>query len=363
MKIGILTFHRSHNYGALLQAIALRKVLLNMGHKVSYVDYYPEYDRQCYTVFNVGMYKTKRTIRKRLGYIYRSLIKGSVLGKWLRIKNFIRFRNTYLEPYFVSTDEQQDVVIYGSDQLWRIQPIINDYDPVYFGANDFNTQRHISYAVSLALLPENEEIEKFNKLVKHQDKISVRETQLRDYLVENGFEDVSVCLDPTLLIDSKEWNEMIPCKRIVQEKYILVFDLQKNEGVTVFGPEYLKELSEKYGCKIVYLHGEAQKLPTKYDFQTAAPDVFLNLIRYAECVLTSSFHGTVFSIIYKKLFYNAQTYGTVRSKSILKQLDLMDRFLNPDETIGDLYKAIDYSDIDEKLSNMRLTSLNYLENL
>lgn len=364
MKIGILTLHRSHNYGALLQAIALRKELTDMGHDVKYEDYYPDYEINLYTLYNHLEFRSKSTLKKKLGFVYKTLRRCDLLYRWLRIRNFKRFRNHYLEPYFINTSEYRDVVIYGSDQLWRIQPFIGEFDPVYFGANDFNTPKHVSYAVSLPAVPTTEEDMKvFNELVSHQNKISVREKQTQTYLEKQGFKDVSVSVDPTLLLDANVWDDLIPRKRLIEEKYILVYDLQGDERVEIFKPKYLRELAEKSGCKIVYLRDEARNMPTKYDRQTAAPDDFLNLIRYAECVLTSSFHGMIFAIIFKKLFYSAQTYGVVRTQSILQQLGLLDRLLSADEIIDDIYKPIDYKCMDEKLGKLRESSIEYLQNI
>ena len=364
MKIGILTFHRSHNYGALLQAIALRHVLIELGHEVSYVDYYPEYEIRLYELYDKTTLHQKKSFKKKLFFILRTILKGDLLWRWLRIKKFERFRNKYTEPFFQPIDTKYDTIIYGSDQLWRKHPLINEYDPVYFGKNNFKTNRHISYAVSLSHLPETENDKRiFNYLVGFQDQISVREMQTKEYLEDNGFSKVSICVDPTLLIDAKEWDNIIPSHRLKEKKYILIFDLQGDKSVNIFRQEYLESFAKRNNCKLVFLSDEARRCPTKYNRQTASPDEFLNLIRYAELVITSSFHATMFAILYHKQFYNAQTWGAIRSKSILSQLGLIDRMLSPEDTISNNDVLIDYSLMDEKLKSLKKSSVEYLMNL
>ncbi len=206
MKIGILTYHRSHNYGALLQSIATRVVLEGMGHEVYYVDYWPGYHHRKYARINY-----KRVFNPHLRGVVRYV--RDVLWAWdcktRRINNMKAFIKEYIKPYCKSLDDHYDVIVYGSDQIWRKQPEGVGYNPMYFGKNKLACRRHVSYAASMGVLPNNKhDMDTVRELVSNIDRISVRELDLRDFLMGMGFKDISVCLDPTLLLTSSQWDDV-----------------------------------------------------------------------------------------------------------------------------------------------------------
>ena len=155
MKIGILTYHRSHNYGALLQAIALRKVLADMGHEVTFIDYWPAYHRHMYALFSFHWMMSRKGIWSKWSYLKYCFCNYSARKK--RKLSFDKFISEYIEPYTSSMDESYDVVIHGSDQIWRKQPEINTYNPVYFGCHDIVARRKVSYAASIGTPPQKDE--------------------------------------------------------------------------------------------------------------------------------------------------------------------------------------------------------------
>ena len=120
MKIGILTYHRSHNYGALLQAIALRKVLSDMGNEVFFIDYWPNYHRHMYALFSVKWLINRPGRKSKLLYIKDCLLHCSVRKQ--RKQNFDLFISHFILPYISSCDDSYDVIVHGSDQIWRKQP-------------------------------------------------------------------------------------------------------------------------------------------------------------------------------------------------------------------------------------------------
>lgn len=353
MKIGILTYHRSHNYGALLQAIALRKVLSDMGHVVTFIDYWPAYHRHMYETISISSMKY-RGIRKNWEYIVTCL--SNYFYRKERISNFNKFIAKFILPHISSTEDNYDLVIYGSDQIWRKQPEIKTYNPVYFGKNRIKAKKHISYAASMGILPRNETDKLLiSELLKHLDKISVRESDLAQLIKKLGY----AChhhLDPVFLLNKGNWQSVLPAKNSSDEKYILYYCLQKD----AFNIYEVKEFAKKRNLKIKYLYGTAIKKNTKNEITTADPLMFIDLIKNAEFVITSSYHGLAFSILFHKPFYVAFSRNSKRASSLLSQLGLSIYLIPPCSSIPSHYPPIDYNQVDFHLNMLRKDSKQYL---
>lgn len=353
MRIGILTYHRSHNYGALLQAVALRTVLTNMGHQVSYIDYWPAYHRRMYALFSL-----KKSF-KRHGIINSAYFKEVFLNIKLRYKryaNFNCFISRYLKPFFSSTKDTYDLIIHGSDQIWRKQPEIKTYNPVYFGKHKIKSLKRISYAASMGILPLNDNDNIVLKdLLSNLSCISVRETRLKEYVESLGF----VCrldLDPTLLLTGIEWRKQFNIQTTTSKNYILFYDLMPKS----FDEQQIYEFSKKNNMEIIKILGKASKKDTDKEMTTVGPDRFLSLICDASFVFTSSFHGLVFSILFKKPFYASFAENSIRAQSLLEAIKLEDKLLVPLSSINNNYVPINYNKVDEILGRLRKTSLDYL---
>ena len=148
MKIGILTYHRSHNFGALFQAIASRCYLESLGHEVYYINYWPNYHRAMYSPFSFWLFWRKRPYSKYL-YLKNSFLNLS--ANLERTKRYARFIKKYMEPYYAPSKICFDAIFYGSDQIWRRQPYINDFNPVYFAHNNYHTNKHIALSASVGI--------------------------------------------------------------------------------------------------------------------------------------------------------------------------------------------------------------------
>lgn len=358
MKIGILTYHRSHNYGALLQSIATRVVLERLGHEAYYVDYWPGYHRRMYALIDEKIIFS-RHIRRTYHYLKDKVICVFMCKKHRRA-NMNRFISLYIEPYCKPVSEQFDIILYGSDQIWRKQPEDIGYNPVYFGENAFKSNKHIAYAASMGILPDNEkDIAIVKELVSHLTKISVRENDLKSFLNGIGFTNVSLCLDPTLLLTSYQWDCIFKAKEKYKEKYVLFYDLLPNS----FRSSELDNFALRHKCKLKILHSAPTPKETPNCICTASPEDFINLIRDAEFVFTSSFHGLVFSITYKKPFLASFSRNSNRAESILQQLGLSEYLIPPMAAIPTDVKPIDYNNVMERMERMRIVSMEYLTSL
>jgi hypothetical protein len=359
MKIGILTYHRSHNYGALLQALALRYILIQKGHDVFFIDYFPEYHQRLYKVFDWDLFRTmswKRKIKTIL------LLITTIIPTMVRRNQFLSFIKAEIEPYCRSINECYDCVVYGSDQIWRKQPYISRYNPIYFGANSIATQAHVAYAASLDLLPIAEEDSKdFCDLVRHLNKVSVRESTIKDFLINHGFSNVTICLDPTLLLTKSQWEQLVPQRRIIKNKYILLYDLQNDGGFKTFDNGDVKQFAKRNGCKIVRLHAKVSNINCMLNRYADMPSDFINLIRNAECVLTSGYHGLIFALIMERPVYCCFPVDYLRAQTLLYELQLSEKMLAADNPrLPQYIEQVDYVTVNKRFTKLRETSLNFL---
>jgi len=354
MKIGILTYHRTLNYGACLQAVATRVVLEKMGHKVYYVDYWPKYHQGKYKIFSWKVF-IPLPFKRKIRYVWGAIKHRKYIIR--RANNFATFHNQYIIPFCKPLSETYDVVVYGSDQIWRKQKETKAYNPIYFGGRSIKAKKHISYAASMGSLPETEQDRsQVRELVSNFDKISVRENSLKNLLSELGIQNVTQSLDPTLLLSAREWNRIIPTPDYHGPKYVLVYGI----GTVSFEMDEVKQYAQENKCIVKLLQSNGTATDTETLITTAAPDTFIYLVKNAECIFTSSFHGLAFSIIYQKEFFASFTQKKVsRAQSLLTTLGLKDRLLYPHTKIPSC-KDINYKKVESLLQDMRIESMRYL---
>lgn len=357
MKIGILTYHRSHNYGALLQAIALRKVLSDMGHEVTFIDYWPDYHKHMYMTFSWHNMMARESLRERLSYAKFCLQNFSVIGK--RIECFKVFISTYIEPYVSSTIDSYDLIIHGSDQIWRKQPELRWYNPVYFGKHDIVSKRKISYAASMGVLCNTkEEKSDVSEFLSCLNSISVRESDLKSMIENMGYKCYQH-VDPTLLLRGEDWVNVMNLQKNTQKKYVLFYNLLPNS----FDLNLIKDFACKNNLQLITIYANAEKKNTDSDITTGGPLTFLELVYNASFVFTSSFHGLVFAILFKKEFYASFSTNSRRGASLLNMLGLSERLLTPMSTIPSSCQSIDYQNVDNMLEDLKNNSLDYLKQL
>lgn len=353
MKIGIVTYHRTLNYGAVMQALATRYVMQELGHEVYYVDYWPDYHKKAYELFPLSEF-SKLTWRKKIKFLL-SFLKN-FRSKKRRIYNFEEFFKTQIYPYCRSTDEPFDVVIYGSDQIWRKFKALGTYNPFYFGDNKLKTKHHISYAASMGMLPDNDEDKaKVKELVSHIEKISVREEGLQKLLFSLGYANVSLSLDPTLLLSSEKWDKYLPTEPYNGKKYALVYMLAET-----FDLDEIENFAKVKGLELIILRGTATTKETKTNLTSAGPNDFIRLVKNAEYVFSASFHGLAFSIIYGKQFFTSFKKNSGRASSLLEQLGITGRLLPVKSKIPQNIPQIDYEDVRKRMASLKSESLSFL---
>lgn len=320
MKIGILTFHRAHNYGAVLQAYALATYLKNKGYDAEIIDYRPISIEQGHGVMPVKRIKGKSTFRK-LTFIIKLL--PFLFYRKKRSNVFTKFINNLPTSSVIYTEnskaiENYDYIICGSDQVWNPQ-ITNGLDSFYT-ANIKTKAKFISYAASAEINPAFQKIDIYRDVLKRFYKISVRESIFKNQLQPLTNKPIYQVLDPIFLLSKEEWIKFSknPFKK---KNYVLVYQVRRDKNVL----KYAKKLSRENKLEIIEITAEAEFLPKKNRYMTLSPQEFVGAFIYAKAVVTTSFHGTAFAALFQKpvktMLFN--TPGDYRAIDLMKTIGLI----------------------------------------
>ena len=358
MKIGILTFHIAQNYGAVLQCYALQETLKSLGHEVEVIDYRPDYLVIPYKWFDIHHFISKNPITfcKKL-FSETSMLRCRYL-RYTAFRNFcIHNLNLSAKVLNRRIPEKYDVYIMGSDQIWNPK-ITHGFDSVYFGYLGFSkgNKKYIAYAASMEAKEIDQQSQNFYKsALNNFNAISVRENQLGILLKPLTDKNVEVVIDPTLLADSNVWTKIIK-KPTINQKYVLVYQTRVHDRTLQIANNVAKQI----GATVIEVASYIYK--SKHVLQTVSPEEFLGLVKYASCIVTTSFHGTAFSVIFKRPFYCLRlTDGRdTRSESLLTSIGLIERMINPN--IFPKFTEIDYNEsFCKKIINVRKLSMHYLK--
>jgi hypothetical protein len=355
-KIGILTFHNASNYGAILQAYALQRVLQSHTSKytVEIIDYQ-----------NVEIDRTKR-IYLVMGQPNMKNIVAALLNipcRWQKEKGIRIFEKKYFnlsQRVNAATISQiksnYQKVIVGSDQVWNYKLTANDNE--YYLPGDYPEK--YSYAASMG----NDKTFDNTRKQELQDfmKISVREKEAQEFIENNAGIKTEVVCDPTILIETSEWKSLLP-ERINQDKYILIYSINPDINLMKFAYKIKKAIS--YHIKYISMNAlDRLKIKSVQYEMSPSPEMFLHLISNADIVLTNSFHGTVFSILFKKRFWVETDYikfQNNRVNDLLTNLGLENRVIC-DNTEFD-QEDIDWDKVDKHLAAMRKTSMQFINSI
>lgn len=359
MRIGILTYHRTNNYGALLQAIATRVYLQQLGHEAYYIDYWPEYHKNSYAIWDWGEFKRQGLIRK-IKFLFSGVINYK--GKIKRINSFTPFLEQYIIPFCKPFNDREtyDVIIYGSDQIWRKQKGLgNKFNPVYFGQHIQNCNHKIAYAASMGDVNLNEnDIEDLASWLSDFDAIGVRENNILDVLKTLQLKNAQLTVDPTMLLDAFEWDKVLKPKRLIDKPYAVVYQLYE-----CFDMKEIKKFCKIHNLRLVVIPAFYSIRNCTSEFSVVSPFDFISLIKYADFSFISSFHGLVFSIIYGVQFFASFSNASDRAKTLLSNLGLQDRFYQPKSELPLNYSNINYANVHEKLNVIKKESFEFLDKI
>ncbi len=348
-KVGILTFSCADNVGAVLQCYALKTYLESKKSDVQVINYCPYYLTDSYGYFHNPFDYIKRH------NIYRTLtrIRYEIINyKKNRIKavGFEDFRKNYLniqEPRYRTSDDLQhiagvyDAIVVGSDQIWRNEPTFGTVDKAFLLDFLKNTDtKKFAYAASIGKIESSSDYI-FKEELKSFEAVSVRESDAKEYLQKVTDMEIQHVLDPVFLIDKEKYDAIIENSQLnIDKPFIFVYSLENNPAIIEATNQLVYTMQEK-DVEVLYYSSTPLKFNCKHRrIHTLLPNDFLYYVKNSIKIVTNSFHGTAFSIIFGKEFYSVlHTLTGNRIKSLLAALNLENRIVEKDliEPKSDVY--------------------------
>ena len=358
MKIGILTFHRAINYGAVLQCYALFKTLIEMGHDVEIIDYRPEYIEKYRMYFRKKDFEKSKGVRNKIRYLFSCLALICSKRRTSQVFNDFLLKHMQISKVVVNCEipSEYDIIIFGSDQIWNPAQC-GGLDKVYFGQFPKEKTKFISYAASvgrLELIQGKKIASIFKEYIQVFDSISVRENDLQQYLRLTLNLDSEIVCDPSFLLQKKDYIAL--ASKPKEDNYVLVFCLVEEMDTLCFAHRIASQLQ----AKVIELKAVLNPFHKKeYIRSEISPEEFIGYISHARCVVTNSFHATCFSIILQKDFYTLyRKTNNERSKTVLNSFGLMNRMRNANDNV--VLSPVNYNEIPMTIDDFRQKSMAFL---
>lgn len=352
-KIGILTFHKTLNYGAVLQAYALKTIIQSFNVSCDIINYtYPALNKN-FRIFNKLHFRYKNVINNiffvpKLKNLFRKFINDFLVDmKSIKKKDLIFLNDIY------------DIFITGSDQVWNGEVTEHDNSFLLDFVKDSNKIN--SYAASFGVTQLTDtDIKNYPKLLNRFKNISVREQQgieIIKFLI--GREDVVKTLDPTFLLTIDQWKKLIN-KETTRQDTVVMYLMGKNLDLISFA----KKLAKDKNCKLIILRNTPRKYDKTIENIFVTPEQWLEYIYNAKYVVTNSFHGLAFSIIFNKTFFTgfvSTNNRNSRLENLLNLTNLRNRLIDNIENNYD--KSIDWDSVNKIIDKERKKSLDYLKKI
>lgn len=359
MKIINITMQAVNNYGSVLQTLATERIFRDLGYEVETLDYIQE-NLQMDSVWKVIKYGGPGWKIKCKQIILQLLKRKD--NRRAEIMDEFRKKHIHLTKRYLSIKELEedlpgaDIFCTGSDQTWN--PVLYGPSKAYYLGFVPDNKKKISFSASFGVdkLPAKDKLE-VKRLLSRYDAISVRESSGLEILEDLGIKEATLVLDPTLVVNSELWNKM-SSERMVSEDYIFVYQLNTSDRFV----DYVNKVAKAKGLKVIYVKSRVEN---RYNNATyiESPKVedWLSLFRYAKYVITDSFHGTLFSIIYKKEFVDIYPPNfSSRLESILKLLGLENRHVKDFENYDWCADSIDYTKVDTIIETKKNETMAFL---
>lgn len=313
-KIGIVTFHRAINYGAMLQAVALQKAVCKLGYKAELIDYVDRLYEHYKPVYNIG-----NPIKSVLKYF----LSGNVRKRNNSFEKFLEDNAKVSSKQYTSQNihdlNEMDYAAFisGSDQTFN--PRIVDYDDNYVLGFVSDNDKCNAYAASIGLteLTDKDKEWLMTNVCRYHCILAREKTAIKT-LNEIGINNIKLVCDPTFLLSADEWRTMQKSVDLPKH-FILYYGFRKN----VLLDKKVKELSQKSGYPVYIISDKIKKDENGYKkFSGIGPAQWLYLIERADYIVTNSFHGMIFSFIFNKQVWVADSNdGTFsRMKDFLENM-------------------------------------------
>lgn len=364
-KVGVITFHNSYNCGSMLESFAIQEVIKKMGADVKIINFSNSGQKALYGIWHKNN-SFKNVIRNILLIpAYKKIVRNNEMYEKFKNEHFILTKS--YSSINELNDKRFDVVVAGSDQIWNVT--IMDSDDAYFLPWVKNAKK-VAYAPSFGsknILKCSNEPEKYIKYLKDFDAISIREKNGQKWIKDMINKNVPILLDPTLLLEQNDYNKLLAKDININYKYIFFYSPNFDSNICRF----VKKISKKYNLKVVTWSTKSyyRKLIKRFGFilpKYENPSVYLYLIKNASLILTTSYHGTIFSTIYRKKFFtikNGDMYGDDdRVITLLEQLKMMNRLIPYNfNNCFDYLGQIDYNDYDKNIIELKEKSYDFIK--
>ena len=365
MRIGIVSIHSAHNYGSVLQAYALQEELKKFSNDVEIINYRPNYLEKQYKMFSIGVYsRYKGILNKIIHFGWRTFMIKSRYIKYIKFENFIKTRYILTKKYteyeqLENTKFNYDVIFCGSDQIWNTD-ITEGFDKTFYLGFAGDNIIKASYAASVGRKKIDEKYkDEYKKYISRLNYIALREETSKEVIQKYTDKPISITIDPTLLHSKEMWNEVAIKSNInIPYKYILVYILEENSEFV----KIVNAISEYLNLKVVS-PSKKKRFNNETILIDVGPEDFVNLFKNAEFVITNSFHGTVFSLIYEKrnCIIPHKTTGA-RMCDLMKKVGLEDRVIKKynDLNLEEISKPINYKLVKSKIQEEKEKAEEYI---
>ena len=362
MKVGILTFHHTTNYGATLQAYALCKTVKECGYDAEIIDYRPYKTAINYLgrLMPVKPVHGNYSKYKLESYFILYTIQSWRMRRFLVSKMDLSKEKVYKKAGLEKLKDKYDIVICGSDQIWHTgDKFIGGFNPAFFlDFVDVKKTKKISYAPSFGQtvnLGTNKQL--ISQLISQFDRIAVRDSNSLRLIEQECNKTATKVLDPTFLNDFSEFK----FNPKIEEKYILLYSIksysaeQENKIKSL-----IASIPKLQNLSIVSLARPCKIADT--NLITVDPEEWVGYFRKASYVITSSYHGTIFSIKFKHPFTVFTQPNNIKIKDLLKDLNLENRIIDGENTklLAEQSEAINYDSVYTIIENKIEQSKQYL---
>ncbi len=363
-KICVITRHAIVNYGSFLQTYATQEIFNRYGYDTTILDYV-RYDEEYRNVTELLLKKSNKWNKNFLTRLIYRIVQWP--DHYICGRAFEKKRNKYLNLSERITDINKekskipnaDIYCTGSAQVWG-EIGGDDIDPAYFLDFVANKKaKKVAFSASFGKSNYSEDrICKFSDLLKNYDYITVRESSALDLVEKSGQKSVQI-LDPTIIYGRDNWDKVLPT--IKDKNYVLLYQLNANSKMD----EYASNFAKKAGLKLIRISVELHNIMRTGKFKWClSPFEFLSYIKNAKYMITDSFHGTAFAIMFNTQFVEVLPKEKItRNLSVLQQFGIEDRILREINDFSYIDKMIDFNAVNEKVNVEREKSLDIIKEM
>lgn len=342
------------NYGGILQNWALQQALRGLGHDPITIDAFERYSTPHY-LFNCLRTLLKKLQGKQANWPkrYHGSLRNQLLGQFVE-QHIAKTRVMWNYKRSVVNQYRLEALVVGSDQVWRARFNGGHLEDMYLKfAEGLPLKRRVAYAASFGVDEWEYSPERTcacARLAQQLDAISVREQSGVDLCRDHLGVEACCVLDPTLLLKADDYEALIGEESVEPGRYLAVYCLD----ITPEKKEFFEQLAKKRGLEVRYYSaGWSAEVTVQR---------WLAILKHASMVVTDSFHGTVFSILFGKEFYTFGNShrGNTRFLGLLQQLGLVERFINDSSLEEQTDNEIDWTDVFSRLDVLRRGSIDFL---